>query len=67
MIKVCNIEIYMVVYYCCRHFAGEDLGLLSVKELKQLERQMSVGIERIRSKKVMPFQLFNPWKFNSFR
>ncbi|XP_038895205.1 truncated transcription factor CAULIFLOWER D-like isoform X2 [Benincasa hispida] len=34
-----------------RHFAGEDLEPLSVKELKQLERQMSVGIERIRSKK----------------
>ncbi|XP_022137440.1 truncated transcription factor CAULIFLOWER D-like [Momordica charantia] len=34
-----------------RHFAGEDLGPLSVKDLKQLERQLSVGIERVRSKK----------------
>ncbi|XP_023001170.1 MADS-box transcription factor 6-like [Cucurbita maxima] len=34
-----------------RNFAGEDLGPLSLKELKQLERQMSIGIERVRSKK----------------
>ncbi|XP_047314622.1 truncated transcription factor CAULIFLOWER A-like isoform X2 [Impatiens glandulifera] len=34
-----------------RHFAGEDLAMLGMKELKQLERQMRIGVERIRSKK----------------
>ncbi|KAI3463610.1 hypothetical protein Pfo_020273 [Paulownia fortunei] len=34
-----------------RHFAGENLSGLGMKELKQLERQLRVGTERIRSKK----------------
>ncbi|XP_052174767.1 truncated transcription factor CAULIFLOWER D-like [Diospyros lotus] len=34
-----------------KHIAGEDLSLLGMKELKQLERQMRTGVERIRSKK----------------
>ncbi|KAL1812370.1 hypothetical protein ACET3Z_022435 [Daucus carota] len=34
-----------------RHIAGEDLGMLGMKELKQLERQLRVGVERVRSKK----------------
>uniref|UniRef100_A0A5B7C7Y5 Putative MADS-box transcription factor 23-like isoform X2 n=1 Tax=Davidia involucrata TaxID=16924 RepID=A0A5B7C7Y5_DAVIN len=33
-----------------KHFAGEDLSMLGLKELKQLERQLRIGIERIRSK-----------------
>ncbi|KAG6573136.1 MADS-box transcription factor 6, partial [Cucurbita argyrosperma subsp. sororia] len=33
-----------------RHFSGEDLEPLTIKELKRLERQLSVGIERVRSK-----------------
>ncbi|KAJ6339551.1 hypothetical protein OIU77_007497 [Salix suchowensis] len=34
-----------------RHFIGEDIELLGLKELKQLERQLKTGAERIRSKK----------------
>ncbi|KAF9668043.1 hypothetical protein SADUNF_Sadunf15G0086000 [Salix dunnii] len=34
-----------------RHFTGEDIELLGLKELKQLERQLKTGAERIRSKK----------------
>ncbi|KAK1359590.1 MADS-box transcription factor [Heracleum sosnowskyi] len=34
-----------------RHIAGEDLTVLGMKELKQLERQLRIGVERVRSKK----------------
>ncbi|KAK2975569.1 hypothetical protein RJ640_014056, partial [Escallonia rubra] len=34
-----------------KHLAGEDLALLGMKELKQLERQLRIGVERVRSKK----------------
>ncbi|KAJ0972205.1 hypothetical protein J5N97_020164 [Dioscorea zingiberensis] len=34
-----------------RHLAGEDLGSLTIKELKQLESRLERGIARIRSKK----------------
>lgn len=34
-----------------RHFIGEDIAPLGLKELKQLERQLKTGVERIRSKK----------------
>ncbi|XP_011023983.1 PREDICTED: truncated transcription factor CAULIFLOWER D-like isoform X1 [Populus euphratica] len=34
-----------------RHFTGEDIAKLGLKELKQLERQLKTGVERIRSKK----------------
>ncbi|PIM97250.1 hypothetical protein CDL12_30281 [Handroanthus impetiginosus] len=34
-----------------KHFAGENLSGLGMKELKQLERQLRVGVDRIRSKK----------------
>ncbi|KAK2662362.1 hypothetical protein Ddye_000936 [Dipteronia dyeriana] len=34
-----------------RHFSGEDISTLGVKELKQLERQLKIGVDRIRSKK----------------
>ncbi|XP_057474031.1 truncated transcription factor CAULIFLOWER A-like [Actinidia eriantha] len=33
-----------------KHFAGEDLTMLGMKELKQLERQLRTGVERVRSK-----------------
>ncbi|WOH05186.1 hypothetical protein DCAR_0624600 [Daucus carota subsp. sativus] len=39
-----------------RHIAGEDLGMLGMKELKQLERQLRVGVERVRSKKQKQLQ-----------
>ncbi|KAA8540671.1 hypothetical protein F0562_024410 [Nyssa sinensis] len=34
-----------------KHFAGENLSMLDMKELKQLERQLRIGVERIRSRK----------------
>uniref|UniRef100_A0A5B7C7I1 Putative MADS-box transcription factor 23-like isoform X1 n=1 Tax=Davidia involucrata TaxID=16924 RepID=A0A5B7C7I1_DAVIN len=34
-----------------KHFAGEGLSMLGMKEIKQLERQLRTGVERIRSKK----------------
>ncbi|GFZ08007.1 K-box region and MADS-box transcription factor family protein [Actinidia rufa] len=36
-----------------KHFAGEDLTMLGMKELKQLERQLRTGVERVRSRKLM--------------
>ncbi|KAB5532155.1 hypothetical protein DKX38_018825 [Salix brachista] len=35
-----------------RHCIGEDIEMLGMKELKQLERQLKTGAERIRSKKI---------------
>ncbi|PON95759.1 MADS-box transcription factor [Trema orientale] len=34
-----------------RNLAGEDLSMLGMKELKQLERQLKIGVERVRCKK----------------
>ncbi|KAK1433932.1 hypothetical protein QVD17_10850 [Tagetes erecta] len=34
-----------------KHLAGEDLSTLGMKELKQLERQLKIGVDRVRSKK----------------
>ncbi|KAK6118083.1 hypothetical protein DH2020_048170 [Rehmannia glutinosa] len=39
------------------HFAGENLCGLGMKELKQLERHLRVGVERIRSKKMKLHEL----------
>ncbi|XP_068666311.1 agamous-like MADS-box protein AGL5 isoform X2 [Aristolochia californica] len=33
------------------HLAGEDLSSLGMRELKQLERQLKVGVERVRTRK----------------
>ncbi|XP_057972530.1 truncated transcription factor CAULIFLOWER D-like [Malania oleifera] len=33
-----------------KNLAGEDLSVLGTKELKQLERQLKIGVERVRSK-----------------
>ncbi|XP_057820123.1 MADS-box transcription factor 14 isoform X5 [Cryptomeria japonica] len=35
----------------CKHMIGEDLDLLNLKELQQLEKKMSLGARRIRSRK----------------
>ncbi|KAF7833995.1 transcription factor CAULIFLOWER A-like isoform X2 [Senna tora] len=35
-----------------KHLGGEDLSALGMKELKQLERQLKTGLQRIHSKKV---------------
>ncbi|XP_065872997.1 truncated transcription factor CAULIFLOWER D-like isoform X2 [Euphorbia lathyris] len=34
-----------------KHLGGEDISTLGTKELKHLERQLKIGVERIRSKK----------------
>ncbi|KAM0033260.1 putative transcription factor MADS-MIKC family [Helianthus debilis subsp. tardiflorus] len=34
-----------------KHLAGEDLSPLGMKELKQLERQLRMGVDRVRSRK----------------
>nr|WQI83088.1 MADS-box transcription factor [Spirodela polyrhiza] len=34
-----------------KHFAGEELLSLGIREVKQLERQMKIGLDRIRSRK----------------
>ncbi|XP_030492926.2 agamous-like MADS-box protein AGL16 [Cannabis sativa] len=34
-----------------RNLAGEDLSNLGMKELRQLERQLKIGVERVRCKK----------------
>ncbi|GJV16957.1 truncated transcription factor CAULIFLOWER D-like protein [Tanacetum coccineum] len=33
------------------HLSGEDISTLGMKELKQLERQLRTGVDRVRSKK----------------
>ncbi|XP_073056375.1 agamous-like MADS-box protein AGL11 isoform X2 [Primulina eburnea] len=40
-----------------KHFAGENLSGLGMKDLKQLERQLRIGVERVRSKKVKQNEL----------
>ncbi|KAK8693016.1 hypothetical protein V6N13_070615 [Hibiscus sabdariffa] len=34
-----------------KHLSGEDILALGMRELKQLERQLKVGVERVRSRK----------------
>ncbi|PON77269.1 K-box transcription factor, partial [Parasponia andersonii] len=34
-----------------RNLAGEDLSMLGMKELKQLERQLKIGVELVRCMK----------------
>uniref|UniRef100_A0AAU7LJE2 MADS51 n=1 Tax=Hippophae rhamnoides TaxID=193516 RepID=A0AAU7LJE2_9ROSA len=34
-----------------RHLAGEDLLMLGIRDLKQVERQAKIGLERIRARK----------------
>nr|AQM52308.1 MADS18 [Monotropa hypopitys] len=34
-----------------KHFAGEDLSMLGMKELKKTERQLRTGVQRVRSQK----------------
>ncbi|EOY22507.1 K-box region and MADS-box transcription factor family protein isoform 1 [Theobroma cacao] len=35
-----------------KHLSGEDLLSLGMRDLKQLERQLKIGVERVRSRKV---------------
>ncbi|XWS47797.1 hypothetical protein CRYUN_Cryun13aG0016000 [Craigia yunnanensis] len=34
-----------------KHLSGEDILALGIRELKQLERQLKIGVERVRSRK----------------
>lgn len=52
--------VHFHIYHDCyiyRHLAGAELSMLGMQELKQLERQLKTGIERIRSK--MVYRLLN--------
>ncbi|KAK8587495.1 hypothetical protein V6N12_021983 [Hibiscus sabdariffa] len=40
-----------------KHISGEDILTLGMRELKQLERQLKVGVERVRSRKVRIFRV----------
>ncbi|PPR91170.1 hypothetical protein GOBAR_AA29525 [Gossypium barbadense] len=35
-----------------KHLSGEDILALGMRDLKQLERQLKIGVERVRSRKV---------------
>lgn len=43
----------------CRHYMGEDLDSLSLKELQNLEQQLDTALKHIRSKKVCPNTFWN--------
>ncbi|KAL4584762.1 hypothetical protein LXL04_009372 [Taraxacum kok-saghyz] len=47
-----------------KHLAGEDISSLGMKELKQLERQLRMGVDRVRSKKA---RYFSRKRFNFLR
>lgn len=65
-----TISIYVAIFIhlilFCRHLAGENLSSLGMKDLKQLERQLRIGVERIRSKKVTNLNMF-PFKIKNNR
>lgn len=42
-----------------RHFVGEDLDSLSLKELQNLEQQLDSALKHIRTRKVKSFLLIN--------
>ncbi|XP_024976910.1 MADS-box transcription factor 23-like isoform X3 [Cynara cardunculus var. scolymus] len=39
-----------------KHFAGDDLSTLGMKDLQKLERQLRIGVDRVRSKKLKSMQ-----------
>lgn len=43
--------IYKYIYFC-RHYLGEDLGSLSLKELHSLEQQLETALKHVRTRKV---------------
>ena len=46
-------SIYIYIYiYIFRHFVGEDLDPLSLRELQNLEQQLDTALKRIRTRKV---------------
>lgn len=43
----------VLIYNISRHFMGEDLADLSLKELQSVEQQIDSGLKLIRSRKVI--------------
>lgn len=43
----------VLIYNVSRHFMGEDLADLSLKELQSVEQQIDSGLKLIRSRKVI--------------
>lgn len=41
-----------------RHYAGEGLESLNLKELHSVEQQIDTALKRIRTKKVKPFHFY---------
>lgn len=42
-----------LIMYVGRHFMGEDLDSLNIKELQNLEHQIDSALKHVRSRKVM--------------
>lgn len=47
-----------------RHYMGEDLDSLSLKELQNVEQQLDTALKHIRSKKVCPNTLNETLNYN---
>ena len=43
---------FIYYYYWFRHYLGEDLDPLNLRELQSLEQQLDTSLKRIRSRKV---------------
>lgn len=55
----CNniIKTNIIPYMFFRHYMGEDLDSLSLKELHNLEHQLDSALKQIRSRKVIQYLL----------
>jgi MADS-box transcription factor len=42
----------MILYLYNRHYMGEDLGSMSLKELQSLEQQLDTALKLIRTRRV---------------
>ena len=47
----------------CRHFRGEDLDSLTLKELQSLEQQLDSALKHIRTRKVKIIVIVNVFEF----
>jgi len=55
-------EVYLLPLLC-RHFRGEDLDSLSLKELQSLEQQLDSALKHIRTRKVKIIVIVNVFEF----
>lgn len=46
------IDSLLTLFEFCRHYVGEDLDTLTLRELQSVEQQIDTALKRIRSKKV---------------